>query len=143
MWNRLAGIVAGAALLVLAATPAAKAQIGSLVGHWQGAYQGVAFELVVQPGGAFSETERAGQMLTMQSGVIQTTGPGMITFVINDWQPRSQNVYHATGTVGGYFTREPTAEPPGGTYRLSFNSPNSVTMQDVAMGGVITFQRVG
>ena len=67
----------------------------------------------------------------------------MITFVINDWQPRSQNVYHATGTVGGYFTREPTAEPPGGTYRLSFNSPNSVTMQDVAMGGVITFQRVG
>ena len=37
----------------------------------------------------------------------------------------------------------PSARIPSATYRLQFNSPNSVTMQDVAMGGVITFQRVG
>jgi hypothetical protein len=143
MRNRLAGASAGAVLLTLVATPAAHAQGASLVGTWQGLYQGIGFQLVVQPNGAFSETERSATMMTMQTGVIQTTGPGMITFVIQDWQPRTQNIYHPTGTVGGYYTQEPTARPPGGTYRIRFNSPNSVTMQDVTMGGVITFQRVG
>lgn len=143
MWSKLARLGAGAALMTMAAAPAAHAQTPSLAGTWQGVYQGVAFELVVQPNGAFSETERSGQMMTMQTGVLQNTGPNMITFVIQDWQPRTMPQYHATGTVGGYYTQEPTSKPPGGTYRLQFNSPNSVTMQDVAMGGVITFQRVG
>ena len=143
MSSRLAWLGAGAALMVLAAAPGAEAQGPSLSGTWQGVYQGVAFELVVQPDGAFSETERAGQMMTMQTGVIRATGPGVITFVVEDWQPRTMPQYRPTGTVGGYYTQEPTSKPPGGTYRIRFNSPNSVTMQDVSMGGVIVFQRVG
>lgn len=135
-----------AGVMGLAAT-AAHAQGGDLVGSWRALANiggaPVEFDLVMQPNGAYSETERSGSMMTMQTGEVRQAGPGMIIFVVEDWQPRTMPVYHATGTVGGYYTQEPTSKPPGGTWRIQFNGPNSVTMQDANLGGVLTFSRVG
>jgi|SRR5579872_6774346 len=145
MRRRLAtALLAGAA--VLAATTAF-AQGASLVGSWR-AFANIGgapveFDLVVQPNGAYSETERSATIMTMQTGEVRQAGPSMIAFVVEDWQPRTMPVYHATGTVGGYYTQDPTSKPPGGVWRIQFNGPASVTMQDANLGGVITFNRVG
>lgn len=110
---------------------ASAAQAQSLTGSWQGAAQGVQFNLVVQPDGAYSETQRSGSLMTMQTGVIQSAGAGEIAFVVQDWQPRNLP-----------YTGEQTTKPPGGIWRIRFNGPNSVTMQDVRLGGSVTFTRV-
>jgi hypothetical protein len=129
---------------VLAVTGfAVHAQGYSLVGTWRGAVMGMAFELVVQPNGAYSEIERSATIMTMQQGEVRALGPGLIAFVVEDWAPKTMPVYHATGTVGGHYTQQPTTKPPGGTWRIRFNGPNSVTMQDARLGGMVTFQRVG
>ncbi len=122
-------------------------QAQSLVGAWRGFVNmngmNGQFDLVVQPSGAYSETLQAGQMMTMQSGEIRATGPGIITFVVEDWEPKSHNVYMPQGTVGGYYSPEASDKPPGGAWRVQFNGPNSFMMQDVNLGGTITFTRVG
>lgn len=137
----LAGFAAAAAALP------AHAQGGNLVGSWRAmAAPGgvpVEFDLVVQPSGAYSETERSASLMTMQTGEVRQAGPGMIAFVVEQWAPQTMPVYHPTGTVSGYYTQEPTSKPPGGVWRLTWNGPNSVTMQDVDLGGAVTFQRVG
>ena len=137
-------LAAGA--MALAGT-GAWAQGGSLAGTWRAmAAPGgvpVEFDLVVQPSGAYSETERSASAMTMQTGEVRQVGPGVIIFVVEDWQPRTMPQYHPTGTVGGYYIQIPTSKPPGGTWRIQFNGPNSVTMQDANLGGVLTFQRVG
>jgi len=117
-----------AAALVLGASTAAQAQ--SLTGSWQGFAQGIQFNLVVQPDGAYSETQRSGSLMTMQSGVIQAAGAGEIAFVVEDWQPKDL-------PYGG----GQTTKPPGGIWSVQFNGPNSVTMQDVRLHGVVTFTR--
>ena len=55
---------------------------------------------------------------------------------------KTRSIYHATGTVGGYYTQEPIAKPSGGAWRVVFTSPNTVTLQDVRMGGSVNLQRV-
>ncbi|HWA59957.1 MAG TPA: hypothetical protein VG939_01210 [Caulobacteraceae bacterium] len=125
---------------VLAATPAA-AQVAQMTGAWRGYAQGVTFNLVVEPNGRFSEQEIMGQMMTMQTGHIQPLGGDLVAFVVEDWQPRTRPVYHPTGTVGGYYTQEPNAKPPGGTWRILFNGPRSMTMRDARLGGQVTFTR--
>jgi hypothetical protein len=135
------------AFAVIAASPlalgASVARAESLSGSWRGFAMGIEFDLVVQPNGAFSETERSGTSMTMQSGVIRSAGANVLAFEVQDWEPKTQQVYHPTGTVGGYYTPEPLAKPPGGVWRIQFDSPNSITMTDVNQGGSVTFSRVG
>jgi len=144
--RRLKRLALAAAALALAAG-GAHAQVASLVGSWRafaniGGAQ-VVFELVVQPNGAYSETQRSATLMTMQTGEVRQAGPNLVAFVVEDWRPRTMPVYHPTGTVGGYYTQQPTSKPPGGVWRIRFNGRNSVTMQDANLGGVITFTRVG
>jgi len=106
-------------------------QAQSLVGSWQGFAQGIQFNLVVQPNGAYSETQRSGSLMTMQEGVIQQAGPGQIAFVVENWQPQYQP-----------YTGQASTRPPGGVWAVHFNGPNSVTLQDVRLHGVVVFNRV-
>jgi opacity protein-like surface antigen len=122
--------LAGAVLAAAVALGASVAQAQSLTGSWQGFAQGIQFNLVVQPNGAYSETQRSGSLMTMQTGVIQSAGAGEIAFVVQDWQPRQMP-----------YTGQLAAKPPGGIWRIQFNGPNSVTMQDVRLGGSVTFTR--
>lgn len=127
-------------VFVLTAT-AANAQ--SLTGSWRGSAMGILFQLVVQPNGAYVETQSKGTLMTQQSGAVVPAGPGLVAFTVVSWSPRTQPIYHPTGTVGGYYTQQPTAPPPGGTWRLVFNGPNSFTITDVNLGGSLTFVRAG
>jgi hypothetical protein len=140
--NVVLGAVALASSLAIAARAAPDvAQAQSLVGDWRGNYHGVSFRLVVESGGAYAETERMSRAVTAQRGVIQTAGPDTIIFVVQDWAPKMQNIYHPSGMTGGFWATGPVDKPPGGTYRVTFNSPDSITLKDVNLGGVITFQR--
>ena len=125
-----------------AAPPADTASLASLAGSWQGSADGVSFQLIVQPNGAYSEIQTMGALMTQQTGVIQQTGPGVVTFVVQDWSPKTQPVYHATGTVGGYDTQQPVGKPPGGTWQVQFDGPNAFSLKDVNLGGIVAFSRV-
>ena len=135
-------LLAALAALIFALTATA-AHAQSLTGSWRGVAMGVTFTMTVQPNGAFVQSQQKGTLMTQQTGVVRSAAAGMVSFVVENWQPRTQPIYHATGTVGGYYTQQATAKPPGGTWRLQFNGPNSVTMTDVNLGGSITFNRVG
>ena len=124
----------------LIAAPAV-AQVAQMAGTWNGTYMGVALRLIVGPDGRFSEVERSPTVMTMQTGHLRSFQKGVVSFVVEDWEPRTMPVYHPTGTVGGYTTQQPTNKPPGGTYRITFQGANQFTMQDVNMGGVVTFHR--
>jgi len=73
---------------------------------------------------------------------LRLSAANVVAFQVEDWQPRTLPVYHATGTTGGYYTQEPVPRPPGGVFRYKFTSPNSVTLQDTNLGGAVTFNRV-
>jgi hypothetical protein len=135
-------LVAAGALALLIFGSAAGAEEPTLVGSWRGFAQGVTFNLVVDADGSYSEQAIAGSVMTLQQGHYQFVAPGIVTFVVEEWEPKTQPVYHPTGTVGGYYTDEPVAKPPGGTWRIQFTSPDSFTMQDVNFGGVVVFHRV-
>jgi hypothetical protein len=137
--SRTAGLAAALAFTLVAGA----AQAQSLTGSWQGMAMGVLVQLTVQPSGAYIETQRSGSLMTQQQGAIQSAGAGMIAFTVDDWQPRTMPVYHPTGTVGGYYTQQPTTRPPGGVWRLHWNGPSSFTLTDVRLGGSITFDRAG
>jgi hypothetical protein len=113
-----------------------------MAGSWQGTFQGITVRLVVTPQMGFSEQQIMGQLMTMQSGEIRAAGPGLVAFVVEDWQPRTMPRYHPTGTVGGYYTQEPMAKPPGGVWRITFQGADAMTMQDARLGGVILMRRV-
>jgi hypothetical protein len=49
---------------------------------------------------------------------------------------------YIVGTVPGTGHYEPNATPPGGTFRYSFPSPNTMVWTDVNAGGTITYRRV-
>ena len=141
---------------VLAAVMAAASLIGT-VAHAQGSLAGswravlningtmVEFDMVVQPNMAFSETQKSNGGMTMQTGQVQQTGPDTVTFVVEDWEPKTMPSYSFAPQCPGQpcWHQIPTTKPPGGTWRYWFNGPNSLGMHDVYMGGDITYQRVG
>lgn len=132
-------------MALLAFGSAARAQEPALVGSWRGSAPsapGVTFNLVVGADHSYSEQAVAGSLMTLQQGHYQVVAPDVVTFVVEEWKPRTYSVYHPTGTVGGYYTDEPVAKPPGGTWRIQFTSPDSFTMQDVNFGGMAVFNRV-
>lgn len=130
---------------LLAFASASRAQEPTLVGSWHGfapSAPGVAFNLVVGADHSYSEQTVAGSLMTLQQGHYEVVAPDVVAFVVENWEPKTRPVYHPTGTVGGYYTQEPLAKPPGGTWRIRFTSPDSFTMQDVNFGGVAVFNRV-
>ena len=134
------------AALALISSVAAAAQPPSLVGAWRGVAQvrgvTVEFDLVIQPNGAFTETERTQTLMTMQTGQTHILAPNLVAFVIQDWRPRTMPVYRPNGAIGGYYSQQPTSKPPGGTWRMTWRGPNSVVLQDTVFGGAVTFNRI-
>jgi hypothetical protein len=141
------------AILVLGAT-AATAQLSggaigqplnnsnSLVGQWRGVYQGITFTIVIQPNGQYTQTAQSGTLMTQQSGPYKLAAPNTIIFSVTNWQPKTQQIYHPTGTVGGYYTTQRTGKPPGATDSYVFKGANTVILTDQVMHGSITLTRV-
>jgi hypothetical protein len=114
----------------------------SLVGQWRGVFQGITITLVVQPNGEYIQTNQKGTLMTQESGPYRLAAPNTLIFSVTNWAPKTQKVYHPTGTTGGYYTNEPTAKPPGGTDTYVFNGPNTVILTDQVVHGSITMNRV-
>ncbi len=120
---------------------AAQAQ-NSLVGQWRGVFRGITITIVIQPNGQYSQLAQSGTLMTQQSGPYKLVAPNTIIFSVTNWAPKTQQIYHPTGTVGGYYTTQPTAKPPGATDAYVFNGPNTMTLTDQMTHGSITMTRV-
>jgi hypothetical protein len=129
------------AVLVLSSV-AGYAQQNKLVGKWQGVFRGITLTIVIQPNGQYSQLAASPTAQTMQSGPYKLLAPNTIHFAVTDWAPKTSQVYHPTGTTGGYYTAEPVPTPPGATDTFVFNGPNSMTLTDRMTGGSITMNRV-
>ncbi len=142
------------AILILGATTAT-AQMGgaagqpmsnnnsnSFVGQWRGVYQGITFTIVIQPNGQYSQLAQKGALMTQQSGPYHLVAPNTIIFSVTDWQPKTQQIYHPTGTVGGYYTNQRTARPPGATDSYVFKGANAIVLTDQVMHGSLALTRV-
>jgi hypothetical protein len=137
-----ASIVAAAALAAMASVSVAHAQADGLAGDWQAAAGNSIYNLQVQPTGAYSEQQRQGMAWTHRSGVIRSSDPGHITFVVEDWEPKTVSIYHAGPTLsGGRYSQDPLPRPADETWRLTFNGPNIFTIQNVDDGETVTFTR--
>jgi hypothetical protein len=114
----------------------------SLVGQWRGVYQGITITVVMQANGQYIQTNQSGTLMTQESGPYKLVAPNNLIFAVTEWAPKTQQIYHATGTTGGYYTTQRTAKPPGGTDTYVFQGPNTVVLTDQAMHGSITMTRV-
>jgi hypothetical protein len=114
----------------------------SLVGQWRGVYQGITITLVVQPNGQYSEIAQKGTLMTQQSGPYKLVAPNTLIFAVTNWSPRTQQIYHPTGTVGGYYTTQIVAKPSGGTDTYVFKDANTLILTDQATHGSVTMTRV-
>jgi len=151
---RYCSFVLPAALLLVAAAAGAQqniagtqqtttaAQQNSLAGQWRGVYQGITLTIVIQPSGQYIQTAQSVAGMTQQSGPYKLVAPNTIIFSVTNWQPRTQQVYHPTGTAGGYYTPQVVAKPPGATDNYVFNGPNTMVLTDQMMHGSITMTRV-
>jgi len=143
------------AILVLGAVVAPAQQAGgvieplpqqqqqpSLAGQWRGVYQGITITIVIQPNGQYTQTARSATAMTEQSGPYRLVAPNTIIFAVTNWAPKTMPVYHPTGTVGGYYTQQPTTKPPGATDTYVFKGANTMILTDQMMHGSITMTRV-
>jgi len=130
-----------AAILALGSV-AASAQQNSLVGKWRGVYRGITLTIAIQPNGQYTQTAVSGTVQTMQSGPYKLVSPNTIVVSVLEWAPKTMQVYHPTGTVGGYYTAEPASKPPGATDQYAFNGPNSLPLTDLMNRGAIPMTRV-
>lgn len=129
------------AILALGAV-AAPAQPDSLVGQWRGVYQGITITIVIQPNGQYSQLAQAATMMTQQSGPYKLVAPNTSVFSVTNWAPKTQQIYHAIGTAGGYYMTQPAGKPPGSSDTYVFNGPYTMTLSDQTMHGSITLTRV-
>ena len=118
------------------------AQDNRFAGQWRGTAQGIVFNYVMDANYNYTDRLVSGTLQTSESGKYHLSAPNVIIFEVLNWAPKTQSVYHPTGTVGGYYTQEVLAKPPGGTFSYVFNSANSVTLTDVRLHGSITLNRV-
>lgn len=141
---RLCKLVLPAILAISAA--AVPAQQNSLVGQWRGVTKGITSDitltLVFQPNGQYSQLAASVSGQTTQSGPYKLVAPNTVILSVTDWAPKTQQIYHPTGTVGGYYTTQRVAKPSGGTFAYVFNGPNSMTLTDQVLHGSITMTRV-
>jgi hypothetical protein len=80
-------------------------------------------------------------MMTQQSGPYKLVAPDTIIFSVSEWAPKTQQIYHPTGTVGGYYTPQNTPKPPGATDTYVFSGPNTVVLTDQTTHGAIKMVR--
>ncbi|MGB7769233.1 MAG: hypothetical protein WBN22_10330 [Verrucomicrobiia bacterium] len=130
--------------LFLTTLSAADAQQNPFVGGWRSIVvtngMEITISLVMRPDMRFSEQEASYVGVTTQTGTY-VVNAGELTLNIEDWQPKTHEVYHPTGTTGGYYTDEPSPQPPGGTYQVQFLSANRMVMREVNFGGEARFDR--
>jgi len=116
--------LAAAALGVLALVQPVSAQAADLAGAWHGAVSNLAVNIVIAPNQQFTETFVTGAMKTDVKGHIVPFAPGVVTFVVDDWAPKSNPVDRRV------------------TYAENWVSPNEVIMTDVNKHGSIKLLRV-
>lgn len=133
-----------AALVIAAAAlggQPAMAQQNPFVGSWRANLPGFSINLVMDADMKYSEQVAGATAMTLETGTYVVSAPDLLIFQVLDWQPRTMPVYHPIGTTGGYYTQEPMAKPPGGTYRYQFNGTNAFAIQDVNTNGSAVFMR--
>lgn len=118
------------------------AQSNPFVGQWSGVFQGITISYTMDANLNYSNRDVSGAMQTTQSGKFHLAAPNEITFEVVDWAPKTQPVYHPTGTTGGYYTQQPMAKAVGGSFSYVFKSANTVVLTDLATHGVLTLNRV-
>jgi hypothetical protein len=121
-----------------------RAQPSTLVGRWQGSAdvggQTIFIELLLGPDGQFSQRATAGVNATLLRGTYQLM-QDTLTLAVFDWEPKTQRVYVPMGTTGGYWEEQPTSQPPGGTYRVTLTSADSMNLTDLETGATIALRR--
>ena len=88
------------------------------------------FNLVMTVGQHYSETLRCGNLMTWQAGTYVFSN-GILVRDVTVWEPRKRYVLD-NGYSGHY---EENAKPPGGSFRVTFTSPDTMVWQDVNFGG--------
>jgi hypothetical protein len=121
---------------------AVPAQQNSLVGQWRGVFKGITLTIVIQSNGQYSQLAQSGMLMTQQSGPYKLVAPNTIIFSVTNWAPKTQQIYHPTGTVGGYYTTQVVAKPSGATDTFVFNGPSTITLTDQMTHGSIILTRV-
>jgi len=144
MRNRFACV----ALLVFAALPLFAAD-KRIEGSWTATVtlngQRCIFNTVMGPEQHYTETLQCGSQGTGQSGIYVFEN-GLLIRTVADFYPRWRYVvdvnpfapWRPADPPGHY---EKNATPPGGTWRVVFNSANTMTWKDLNLGGVVTFHR--
>jgi hypothetical protein len=89
--------------------------------------------------GTYSETARCGPYATGQSGTYRVFPNRILSRTATDFFPKTRYV---VGAQVGTGHTEPNATPPGGTFRYTFTTPNTMIWRDVNFGGTITYRRV-
>jgi hypothetical protein len=105
-------------------------------------FKGITLTIVIQPNGQYSQLAQSGTLMTQQSGPYRLVAPNTIIFSVTNWAPQTQQIYHPTGTGGGYYTTQPVAKPSGATDTVVFNGPNTITLTDQMTHGSMTMTRV-
>jgi hypothetical protein len=129
------------AVLIAALSFASTASAASsLVGTWQSSFSvngtDCSMQSIYQSDGTYSELLHCGSLMTHQSGTYVLKN-GLLVRGVTDWDPKQQWVVDAYG--GGHY--EDMAKPPGGSYQVTFVDANTITLQDVNMGGSVTMHR--
>ena len=123
--------------------PLASAAQDPLAGSWRAFYpvngMNCQFDLVMTPTGKYYELAHCGPYATSQSGTYRTFPNNVIGRTVLDWTPRS---HYIVGAAVGTGHTELTAKPPGGTYRYTFTTPNTMVWRDMNQGGSLTYRRL-
>jgi hypothetical protein len=128
-------------MLALVAVAECHAQDPRFTGGWKGTFQGIVISYIMDANSNYSVQMVSGTLQTMQSGKYHLTPQNDIIFEVLDWAPKTQPIYHPTGTVGGYYTQQLLAKPSGGSFSFVFTSPNSVTLTDLMTHGSLVLNR--
>ncbi len=136
----MARIYFTAAMLVCFLTGPLLAAQPAFDGTWNSALvvngQPCAIKLIMSTGQRYSEAVKCGSIMVWQSGTYVFANGTLVRSVV-DWQPKQRYVLDS-GYSGHY---EANAKPPGGSFRVTFTSPNTMVWRDVQFGGTATYQR--
>jgi len=95
-----------------------------LAGAWHGVISNLAVNIAIAPDMKFTETYVMNGVPTNVIGHIVPFSPGVVTFVVDDWSPKSNPVDRSV------------------TYGESWVNPNEVVLTDINKHGSITLRRV-
>jgi hypothetical protein len=113
-----------AALALAALSQPVAAHAADLAGAWHGEVSNLAINIVIAPDHQFTETFVTRATETDAKGHIVPFAPGVVTFVVDDWSPRSNPIDKSV------------------TYGVRWVSPDEVILTDVNKQGEIRLLRV-